>query len=1197
MSNNSSVLVPIHMEALVLKKDKEDCLDLRPNFNNTGGVFLQDELQPKIKNKTRLEKGIHLHWSLPKALRHSFVTNKTNETRFPIAPNRWMITRIRTDKGVKNMPSRIWIIESDAINSNNTPNWLLVKDNKLDFKNIGKKTEWDAGFNESSSEVTVSAVGVGNPFFSSFYHSCKNIFGFHDDLKDLDDVINSKEKCTLTYVVTGWYSDNNEDPLGNIPDTTSSNITENEYIERKRIKEEREWIRKQWAIKQDDDQSIKSKNNIPDFPSIYHSSIQSIRWDNKIKTAIPKGDIQVYAGNSSVESLSAQIARTFNFNKPEDEELISALQYQLLEDYYTYPDWERIKSENHKRGFSPRNRGITWEISKQDTREPSLDNTKKQSQNSLQDEPTILENLKRLNHKQIQYNSLKEELESLHHQYYCLWYKEACTFIYELDFQKIDYEDLKIKITNKIKQKTDEINSKPDGIKKEISDLVKSIKNKIDESNKKSDIKLELKEKLEDRFWEPNEPVLLLCGQGIRNTEIQHFQSADLKINYRNKSQVLDKLSLNMPTSSNEAPELVEILKTSFTILQLDTLKGKVPVEEIKALVYETVLLDHSLSVDISKIAYEMVTPGGQIDKDSATVKEFAQQIINIQSQLLLENPHIDYKSPASFSVRKWQQAWVPLFMAWEVKYTHNVSEIRDIGLLKDSYSRKPEDSFLFEKETDANNTSITIEGISPFSNSVLSNLKETLPDEITANYDQENVIAQSLSGLHKSLLMQKTGIQLPPIQYRSNSNEYKIDLEEMRRMGENGYSIGCDPGDIEDGNLFYPLRGGTIEITKLSIVDAFGQEKKVILKDSNTTKIICSRSLKDTEKPSDNFIPLPARILQPARLQCNWLSVNNDPIYQEGEKSHNPVLGWLIPNYLDNSIMIYDRDGDGVDILHVDKNSTKEKLLNLELPPFIKNLSEDDTVLQKMLSTIQEHISGINQLADKVYSNLTDVAEIKNNTSALIYGQPIAVACCSISLELLGLPANNQRWDQSEKENNGGITSQEFPLYVGNYNIENDGLLGYFINDEYSTFYTTPNIKGFNHQKKGSFFKKSKPLKLSIDKEIKLTLLMDPTAGVHLATDILPTKCIQLSSYHVEQLLSKIDISFMIAPFIGNKTAPGIPLPISINADWKWCNKKDINTLQNDEEIVQKRHIDPRFAPKQAYEGWIRLSNIKTKI
>jgi ribosomal protein L39E len=422
--SNFKLLVPMYMEALALSNDNNDCMDLRPQWQNYSQSILGNVLQPDSNRSLRLERGIHLHWSLPKALKHSFIGE--GETKFPYAPNRWMIVRIRTDRGIDDMPSRMWIIKSDqnnAIKNNKpAPNWVVLKDNKLTFKNLGQAFEWVDTYDDMVSEPVLTGIGAADPYFASFYPSCKNVFGFHDDLNDIDS------NCTLTYVVSGWYSDPAQDPLA-LPDFRGLPKTAAQIDKEQKLK----WFKSQWKYGGEYPESC-----------LLHSSITSIKWNDQLKGGVPDGEVQVYAGNTAIESLSAQITRSNNTEKSGVEELLNALQYQLLDDKENEPSLASIQKEIHKLGFSPKNRNSFWEITRAEATDKHLeDNQEKRPR--FPEKKGLLKDLKELNKAQIDKNGREYEILSLQQEYYFLWYKEANKTVNNYQIPSFDYENSKKK--------------------------------------------------------------------------------------------------------------------------------------------------------------------------------------------------------------------------------------------------------------------------------------------------------------------------------------------------------------------------------------------------------------------------------------------------------------------------------------------------------------------------------------------------------------------------------------------------------------------------------------------------------------------------------------------------------------------------------------------------------------------------------
>ena len=764
MSNTSRLFVPMYMEALALGSDKNDCMDLGPQLQQYNQSILGNVLQPDTNKTIQLKKGVHLHWTLPKALKHAFI-NEGEEMQFPFTPNRWMVIRIRTDKGMKNMESRMWIVKSDEKNTikNNkpVPNWITVQNDKLDFSNLGKVVEWSAAYEDSVTPPVLTGVGAVNPYFASLYHSSKNVYGFHDDMADINS------DCTVTYVVTGWYNDPATDPLAPFDfDEVKATVAQ---VRQKRTQD---WFKQQWKCDQET------------YPEscLLHASIHSIQWNSALKSGVPEGEVQVYVGNTAIESLSAQIIKSNTIEKPGVEELLNALQYQFLDDSKNEPGLKSIQTEIHKRGFTPKNRSSIWEISRVEATDTALEE-KQDERPHFPENNAILKELNTLNETQINCNKIKQEIVSLQQEYYFLWYKQAYKTVNNYTVQNFDYDASRQIILDQLVAKKVEVNLLDGEIQQRTSDLRQY--KELAGANPE----YELKEVLEDRFWEPNDPVVLFCGSGIGNTEKPAFQTTDKEINCRLEEQLLTKLYLNVPYNTTTIP--VTISASQMNIPAVNALQHpKIPFAAIKALVSETLLLDHSLSIDIALQAYIDAQLGDGKDKTSAVIKDFAQKVREIQSEPDYKDKE---KAHESFSITRWEQAWTPLFMVWDIVYTSNNPDIKNLDLLADSTGWKLEEGLYFKKQaTKEEGTPVSISGISPFSNSVFANLKKTVPEAIVDKYGKFNLIAQALSGLHKNLLMQRTDIQLPPFLYSSDpdynfNTEYQIDRTELNVICEDG--------------------------------------------------------------------------------------------------------------------------------------------------------------------------------------------------------------------------------------------------------------------------------------------------------------------------------------------------------------------------------------------------------------------------
>ena len=221
----NALLVPIHLDALVLKNDRTvvepmadftrlPYLDGKRNFNPDIANISEEILsQPFQDLGFQLKPGVHLHWALPDGLTRGVgqaAQDKGNQKRkvsFPVVPNRWLVTRI-DQAGQKKQ----WIIESDYLyppgagDQSSGISYPYPKNgqNAQPFRSMGRAmplAAWqnrdDAPpaqyLNREQSPYPLTAVGYGEPTFAAFYPNCHSVFGFYDDydrqpLPDLNGV-------------------------------------------------------------------------------------------------------------------------------------------------------------------------------------------------------------------------------------------------------------------------------------------------------------------------------------------------------------------------------------------------------------------------------------------------------------------------------------------------------------------------------------------------------------------------------------------------------------------------------------------------------------------------------------------------------------------------------------------------------------------------------------------------------------------------------------------------------------------------------------------------------------------------------------------------------------------------------------------------------------------------------------------------
>ncbi|MBQ0745587.1 MAG: hypothetical protein KBT82_03870, partial [Marinobacter sp.] len=192
LRRNKRILVPVDVQAYVAHESNPESL-----VPVTGGPG--DPLP--FTEGTVPETGVHLHWALPDALLRGAESASGGELEMTELPDRWVVIRSLFPVGINRPMLRGWVV--DAKKGSVTP---------LD--------QYQGATNDSEDKPTYGqldgTVG-GSPLWTASYSASAGRFGFHDAFEDLPKLRkiakHGFEKNVATYVVAGWYTDSDKDPL------------------------------------------------------------------------------------------------------------------------------------------------------------------------------------------------------------------------------------------------------------------------------------------------------------------------------------------------------------------------------------------------------------------------------------------------------------------------------------------------------------------------------------------------------------------------------------------------------------------------------------------------------------------------------------------------------------------------------------------------------------------------------------------------------------------------------------------------------------------------------------------------------------------------------------------------------------------------------------------------------------------------
>lgn len=470
------------------------------------------------------------------------------------------------------------------------------------------------------------------------------------------------------------------------------------------------------------------------------------------------------------------------------------------------------------------------------------------------------------------------------------------------------------------------------------------------------------------------------------------------------------------------------------------------------------------------------------------------------------------------------------------------------------------------------------------------------------------NSLSQSLSGFNEALLMHKQTLQLhvaDPLGFK----EYEPFAN--RISNSVNQSIYSAPEPLND---FNPIRSGMMKIHRLRLVDTFGQ-----VKDLNVQGIVSSVSLEDGT--GDPLVNLPPRLMQPARVNFRWLSADSDQQEMNDHPATTPICGWVLANHLDDSLMIYDNDGKALGSLMKKDDGPQSSVVWVQAPGGrgVGSIAEmGNTHLQKMVATI--HSLGPDFLGDFITAIDSAVENIEpenfahHQDLALLMGRPLALVRASVNLELKGLPATHQGWNefrqdmQREERDDNGFSRVRFPIRIGEYRQFNDGTVGYFKEKnnvyENNVFFAPQSDQGVKFSSEHLKTHKTDPEAMVFFQTVEsppqiLSLLIDPRGSVHATTGILPVKSINIPPDQYSAALQAIEITFLSTPIMTDVGKIHLPLPDEAGYQWSWL-QQDLSETWSEVStrgLVRKETFTAAFAGRADAvwreligQGWIKL-------
>ncbi|MFC5144986.1 hypothetical protein [Streptomyces aureoversilis] len=1155
---DDTLIVPVNVDALVVnqdlrQRDGQGFRRWRPNFN-----LLRHSLSPEVAPFTNEDRwnatgehepddaykqydGVYVRWELPDALRQGGARTPGGRTEFPLVPNRWLV--VRQVQGRDDLTTG-WVVESDYLDPEDGTSRFIhpVRPDAGDpastpyrstiiTTRIGKKqpigadgTAWSEPADASRKELFLTAVGPGIMTFHVYQPYHENVFSLHDPLTGV-------ATATVNYQVVGWYSDPAQEELRRRLDAAGATAGS--------VLDGLGWT-------------------VADLPAgwtpgstTYCGRAVQVRWDRG--GAAPDSDRpettdvrdRIAVGSSADEAHAALVARARAalpdgsgnaIDHTTDPALLHALAGGLL-NTLDEPDGDVLTAQAlHKGWFQQVPGGYVWRLADTNDKGNASGDPKSVTWSGVTPEQEAW--LAELNGHQRAYDEAERELTAFQQRLYALWWMHSLPLIPP----QYSRERLRAEIDP----------SNEDGLAARVAAAQDDLRNK-----KQKDITdcidghplpdgYELRKETLPPFYQATDPTVVLAGAKSHAAH-KPLAGDGSALPCRMPSQIVDDGRANpfaSLTAGSGLPPVVPALLIEFACV-LDPKNA------------------------------------GKYTPDIA---------------------------PAP-----WRQPWKPLLFQWRVDHWQvPYGDLNDPNWTFDGSHYQWTNGSPATKAIEVTGRRFLV----PLpQHTVAGGLERHAaghPDAETAEaltaaaaqIKDLDLLSQRLDGLTDAFALRDPA---PGISPPGRIGELVGDA--FRHLPSPGELPEPFTGWQDSG--FTQIRAGQFELRRLSIVDEFGQSLDVLLPgDANTFVPKVGDSLHTggkTVEPADpgRFVQLPPRLLQAARLRFDFVAEHNDAQLVDLTANTTPVGAWIVPNYVDRSLLCYAPTGEPLGELRLElreggagdvttvlgwgplPDSRVRSIDDLrdarpQLHAFARELAaKGPDAFADLLTTVDHTLAGIDPgtpYGDEVLGALL--------------GRPLALVRARLGFELDGLPVADAGWQYAldwktqaawGTRPDGKPTPPEmahldyrWPVRLGNAGQKGDGLIGYFSEDDYGTFYAVakPDTRtGYVAEISDANWPR---LKADSTQQTHLTLLLDPQATVHATTDVLPVTTLRLPTRFTRTAMAAMQVALRLSPVLtttrkvpakdlgagagtggvsaGFVNALAMPHPTSPQGTWDWA-------------------------------------------
>jgi hypothetical protein len=609
---------------------------------------------------------------------------------------------------------------------------------------------------------------------------------------------------------------------------------------------------------------------------------------------------------------------------------------------------------------------------------------------------------------------------------------------------------------------------------------------------------------------------------------------------------------------------------------------------------------------------------------------------------------------PSPIAISPPATPWVPLHLDWEAEYIRSSGGVADWELEEVDFDARPDAI----PSPDANLVGQVIRGRALLN----AGAARVAADAVRRTIEQAERSGGSVrlspglttrfyTARAQSLLATLNTLQVGSFSAEAAPDDLSHLADELDRLDAlsgalDGFHTSLRGGLLGDGveapplgqsapDPFVGVRAGYLRFRRLRLVDCFGQVLYLagssVEGGADTSRVVRSEPLTVESRP--DLIELAPRFTSPARLTFRFTDASDDTTDATGDGTRSPLCGFLLPNHLDGDLQFHAPDGAsvgavrpqaGVGIVWEDSpgvpttlgksplraisNRHVAELAQALLDWGVADITPDEEGAETALSALL-------RIIDSTLWSVDPFGHVGDEHLALLVAHPIAVMRARIRLEV------------QEPVDDAEVKGARVPVRIGALAHWEDGLLGYFVNDDYRTLYVPdPSCaklarpigphEGFLQQASAtsSYYEQfaadigvtaedgatpvdhpyvdpTGVLLVQPNQDVRLTLLMEPHSVVHATTGLLPRKDIGMRREWVAAGLSKLAPVFRFGPVLVDPKRIRMPVASDIRGTWSWSHRVDPMTWADDPVVTATGDAALPQDPSEAQEGWLKLT------